>query len=58
MTNTILMICGIALILNAGVLMHLAIYLAKEAPEHILERTAAVVVAIMAVGAGVFFMSV
>ena len=58
MANSILTICGIALILIAGALVHLIIQLAKEAPELKLERSAAMVVALMAVGAGVFFMSV
>nr|DAT33531.1 MAG TPA: hypothetical protein [Caudoviricetes sp.] len=57
MANIILMICGVLLILNAGVLVCLNIQLAKEAPELTLERTAATVVALLAVGAGVFFIA-
>ncbi len=58
MANIILKICGIALILNAGALVSLIIELAEVAPKLKLERVAAMVVAILAVGAGVFFMSV
>lgn len=58
MINFILKICGIVLILNAGVLVSLIIQLAEEPPELKLERTAAMVVALFAAGAGVFFMSV
>lgn len=57
MCNIILMICGVALILNAGILVCLNIQLAKEVPELTLERAAATVVAILAVGAGVFFIA-
>lgn len=53
----IIMICGVLLILNAGVLVCLNIQLAKEVPELILERAAATVVALLAVGAGVFFIA-
>ena len=57
MANIILMVCGVLLILNAGVLVCLNIQLAKEVPELILERAAATVVALLAVGAGVFFIA-
>lgn len=57
MVDIILMICGVWLILNAGVLVCLNIQLAKEVPELTLERAAAAVVALLAVGAGVFFIA-
>lgn len=57
MADIILMICGVLLILNAGVLVCLNIQLAKEVPELTLERAAATVVSLLAAGAGVFFIA-
>ncbi len=57
MADIILMVCGVLLILDAGVLICLNIQLAKEVPELTLERAAATVVALLAVSAGVFFIA-
>ena len=57
MVDIIIMIYGVLLILNAGVLVCLNIQRAKEVPELTIERVGATVVALLALGVGVFFIA-
>ena len=57
MVNVIVMVCGIILIVDAGVLAYRIVQSTKEVPELAIERIVAASVALIAAGIGVFFIA-
>ena len=55
MVRIIVMMCGIMLIVDAGVLAYRLTQSIKEAPELVVERVVAATVALIAVVTGIFF---
>lgn len=57
MARIIVLICGIALIVDAGALAYRVIQITIEKSELTIERIVAAIVALIAVSAGVFFIA-